>query len=387
VTSFPVSHLSNGAVEQGLQDSVRSGNTPEAWVLAYVAEYDARKLWVAKGYSSMFRYCLGVLNFSEDAACRRIQAARVGRRFPVILDAIASGRVHLTAINLLAPHLTHENVEELLAAADHHSKADIEQLIACRFPMPDLPTRIGPIAQVGAVASESSQSSSLLLTPASPSAGSKPDTVPQALPVNDSQSLSAPARMNETAAARVKPLSADSVGIQGSVRWATHEKLLRLASLCGHRLNDLDAFLSAMCDVAIPVFERRKFAASDRPRTPSKPAKNPRTIPAYVKRAVWRRDGGCCTFVAADGHRCEARDHLEFDHVDPIAQGGLPTIRNVRLRCRAHNQYDAEQKFGSEFMRRRREYAREQRDMAAAARLSREVVLRDAPAAQVLRSP
>jgi hypothetical protein len=65
---------------------------------------------------------------------------------------------------------------------------------------------------------------------------------------------------------------------------------------------------------------------------------------------VSKRDGGRCTFVSETGHRCEARADLEWDHVRPVARGGTSTVENIRLRCRAHNQYAAERVYGVEFM-------------------------------------
>ena len=92
-----------------------------------------------------------------------------------------------------------------------------------------------------------------------------------------------------------------------------------------------------------------------------------RCIPAHVKRAVWERDGGRCTFVSPTGRRCPARTLLEFDHLDPVALGGDATAEKVTLKCRAHNQYAAECAFGSEFMRHKREEARRARKARAAA--------------------
>jgi hypothetical protein len=69
---------------------------------------------------------------------------------------------------------------------------------------------------------------------------------------------------------------------------------------------------------------------------------------------VWERDGGQCTFVSANGTRCHARGFLEFDHIDPVARGGTPVIQNLRLRCRTHNQYEAERAFGADFMNHKR---------------------------------
>ena len=108
-------------------------------------------------------------------------------------------------------------------------------------------------------------------------------------------------------------------------------------------------------DALIEKLERRKFAATSRPRQARRRASDdPRHIPAAVKRAVWERDHGRCTFVSEQGERCPAHSRLEFDHADPVARGGGATVGNLRLRCRAHNQYAAERMFGAEFMKEKR---------------------------------
>jgi hypothetical protein len=76
------------------------------------------------------------------------------------------------------------------------------------------------------------------------------------------------------------------------------------------------------------------------PRAPRPP------VPLAVRRAVWERDGGRCTYVSADGRRCGSTWQLEFDHVDPAARGGPSTVENTRLRCKLcrerHKQHYAE---------------------------------------------
>jgi 5-methylcytosine-specific restriction endonuclease McrA len=105
--------------------------------------------------------------------------------------------------------------------------------------------------------------------------------------------------------------------------------------------------------------EKQKFSATDKPRPALRPTRSARHVPAHLRRAVWQRDQGRCTFVSKTGQRCAARKLLEFDHVTPVAQGGNATTANLRLRCRAHNQYAAERAFGAEFMRHKRQKARE----------------------------
>jgi hypothetical protein len=126
--------------------------------------------------------------------------------------------------------------------------------------------------------------------------------------------------------------------------------------LLSHTIPDGD--LGAIFDKAITLLRdelsRRKLGATDRPRTGAvKPGS--RHIPAQVRRAVWRRDGGQCAFVAGEGHRCAARRFLEFHHVQPYGVGGEATIGNIRLRCRAHNAYEAGLFYGGAVRTRRRE--------------------------------
>src|SRR5207244_1793290 len=74
--------------------------------------------------------------------------------------------------------------------------------------------------------------------------------------------------------------------------------------------------------------------------------RDPRYIPAEVRRRVLQRDGFSCRFTGGDGHVCGSTHRLELDHRKPIAEGGESTVENVQIVCRAHNQYRAELKFG-----------------------------------------
>src|SRR5258706_11971150 len=111
---YSLSHLSDDALRRGLSATVACELGATAELLAHIAEFDARRLYLPAAYPSMFAYCVGELHLSEDAAAKRIQAARVARRCPVVLAALADGRVHLSGVCLLAPHLTPENAAELL---------------------------------------------------------------------------------------------------------------------------------------------------------------------------------------------------------------------------------------------------------------------------------
>lgn len=121
---------------------------------------------------------------------------------------------------------------------------------------------------------------------------------------------------------------------------------------------DLAQVLDDALRIAMQHRNRRKLGAATKSRA-TRVSTNPRHIPANVRRAVYERDGGRCTFIADDGHRCEARHHLHFDHIEPLARGGTSTADNIRLHCRAHNQFQAERTFGAGFMQAKRERAAE----------------------------
>jgi hypothetical protein len=136
--TYSLSHLSDHALLRRLTRLVQHDRRITAAMLAHIAEVDARKLYLPAGYPSMHAYCVQRLRLSEDAALKRIQAARVARQFPVIFTALEEGRLHLSGVCLLAPYLKEPAAGDLLAAAMDRSKDEIGQLIARRFPRTEL---------------------------------------------------------------------------------------------------------------------------------------------------------------------------------------------------------------------------------------------------------
>jgi 5-methylcytosine-specific restriction endonuclease McrA len=339
------SHLGNQALLRRLAEELAHQHVSTATLLALIAEVDERLLYLPAGYPSMYSYCVHELHLTREAALKRIHAARAARQFEGVLDAVAEGRVHLSGVVMLAPKLTPENAGELLAAATHKTKAEIELLLAECFPQPDLPTRMEALA------------------PPLTLGGDHAD-------VQEQSKSHAPGRVESPAPwPRVAPLSAERYALQVTIGRGTHDKLRYVQALLGHAVPsaDLAEVLDRTLDAAIVQLEKRKFAATSRPR-PQRCSSSPRHIPASVKRTVWERDGGQCSFVGENGNRCPARSRLEFDHVDPVARGGEATVEGIRLRCRAHNQYEAECVFGAGFMSDKRAEARAEARRQAKAR-------------------
>jgi hypothetical protein len=171
--------------------------------------------------------------------------------------------------------------------------------------------------------------------------------------------------------ARVAPLSAEAYAVQFTRSREAHERFRYLQDLLGHQVarGDIAEVYDRAVKALIAKMEHVRFAACERPRSADHHASDdPRHVPAHVKRAVFMRDGGQCTFVSESGHRCEARGNVEFDHVTEVARGGEATVANLRLRCRGHNQHAAEQAFGAGFMKAKRAEAKAAADRRRAER-------------------
>ena len=117
----------------------------------------------------------------------------------------------------------------------------------------------------------------------------------------------------------VEPLGAARYRVQFTASQELHDKLERLQALMRttHPDGDLGALIDAAVTEKLERLEAKRLGKTKRPRkglaeTDTSPTS--RHIPAAVRRAVWERDGGQCTFRDAEGRRCPARDRLEFHH-------------------------------------------------------------------------
>ena len=338
MSNHSLSHLANPVLRQNTLTLSARDRTTTATLLAHLAEIDLRRLYRAEGYPSMFQWCVGVLRFSEDSAGRRIQAARLARLHPVLLAMLEDGRTSLSAIGLLSEHLKTPAGAELLTAAAGMTNQQIARLLAERFPKADLPSALKPLGD-GPTAG-SAEAPGLALETTSPSCQK-----PAALRMESRKSLG-----------RTAPLSPGRFALTVTISAGTHEKLRYAQALLGHAVpsGDLAQVLDRALDALVTKLEQRKFGAGARLQpNRRRGVRDDRHIPAAVRRTVWERDGGRCTFVSDQGHRCEATSRLEFDHEQPFARGGQATPSQLRLRCQAHNQYAAEQVYGAEFMRHR----------------------------------
>jgi 5-methylcytosine-specific restriction endonuclease McrA len=326
-----IRHISDEELLADIGKLVGSERKLTAELVRCLAEIEERRLHLHAGFSSMFEFCLKELGFSEGEAFRRLLAARLGRRFPVVYSLLASGAVHLSALELAREWLTEENHAELLEAISRKTTREVEALLAERFPGPDVPSRI---RRVG----------------------------------------------------RIEPLSKHRYKVEFTASAELCEKLELCRDLLSHAepSRDLAAVVERAVDLLLADLQKKRLARTKRPRRDGvAPAKQPdrknapggettpsgettsgrvasrlpsRRVSNPTRRHVFERDGLRCTYVSPGGRRCGARAFLELDHAHPRGAGGSDEPENLRVRCRAHNQLWAEQAYGREHIERQRHF-------------------------------
>jgi 5-methylcytosine-specific restriction endonuclease McrA len=330
---MPLNHLSDDALVASLHALCLDARRLDAHVIAHLVEVEERRLHLKAACSSLFEFCVRRLQLSEGAAFRRINAARLVRRFPTLIGHIESGAVHLSTLVLLRDHLAEANVEELVAATAGRTKREIEALLARRAPRPDVPSQIRKLP--APVASRA------LTVPASSLSGGSQAPAPSV--------TSRPA----LPPARIEPLSESRHKVQLTVSTGLREKLERARDLMRHRnpSGDLAVVVEQALDALVEKLEKERLAKTGRPLRTARAIKEGH-ISAAVRRQVFARDGEQCTYVDEHGRRCSSRAFLELDHIEPRALGGLDDASNLRVACRAHNRLHAEGVFGRECVER-----------------------------------
>jgi len=348
-----LTNLSTKALLEGVTALLGTERRTVARLIAHLIEVDDRRAHLEMACSSLFDFCVRKLGLSEGEAFRRINAARLVRRFPVILGMIEDGRIHLSALVLLRDHLTDDNHGVLLGDAAGKTKSELKELLAARSPRPDVVPSIRKLLTIGSFVA--------------PSDGATHDAHPSSGGSAWRTSL-------------VEPLAPARYKVQLTASSELKDKLERAVRLMSHRHPEMDlaVVVERALDLLIVALEKERFGKTARPRTPR--GAKPAHVTRAVRREVVARDGEQCSFVSREGERCPARAFLEFDHRHPRALGGTGEAANARLLCRSHNRLEAERIFGKKDVAERIHLRRRKRSLAGAGLTANVCDERDEPA-------
>jgi hypothetical protein len=276
----PLQSISDDELLHRLAQLLAQSRRSEVDLVTHIAEVDERRLYAREACPSMYAYCTQVLHLSEAEAYLRITTGRAAREHPVLLTMLGDGRLHLSGIAKLVPHLTSENRDELLRRACHRSKREIEMLLAQLFPRPDAPTVVRKLPERRPC-------------PPAPNPPSEPQLRPGGV---EPQQVPAPPRVSV-----IEPLAPARYKVQFTADAELQEKLERLRSLMRTQVpdGDLATIIEQAVTEKLERLESRRFAQTKKPRkslADSDTSRRSRYIPAAVRRAVAERDGKQCYY-------------------------------------------------------------------------------------------
>jgi hypothetical protein len=335
-------------------------------MLCHLSEVELRGVYLRHAYASMHDYCVAELHMSDSEAYFRIRVARLSRQFPVVLEMLAKGEGHLSALQVLAPVMTPENSSQLLAGSRFATKLDVQRLVCSVAPKSDVKNEIGKLPGTPQVKETQPEQQPLREpAPSSTTQGHQPPSplshaavkaphaeVPSSAlheqtPSSASPSTLAPAVASpRTRAPAMTPLRQDRYKVQFTADEQLHDKLKTAQQFMRHQIPDGDIakVVDRALDLLIAQQRKQHFGATDNPRAPraqtaklstpatdqtskahaqiaepptsaadqtsaaqkqaaKRPNPDSRHIPNEVKRQVLARDGERCSYVSPKCYR------------------------------------------------------------------------------------
>ncbi len=97
-------------------------------------EIDRHKVFYDLGFRSLMEYAISGLGLSSDVAYNHCTAAKKSQEFVEVRKAVASGMLSVSTVRHLAPVLTKENAQEMIALGNQLTQSELRHEIAKRNP-------------------------------------------------------------------------------------------------------------------------------------------------------------------------------------------------------------------------------------------------------------
>ncbi|MBN8554885.1 MAG: HNH endonuclease [Deltaproteobacteria bacterium] len=277
--------------------------TCEAKLLDVLIKIDHQKIYLDLGYPSLFQYCVDALKLSEAQSYSFMTVARKSKEVPELKTEIEAGRLSLSKARKIVPILKPENQKEWIQKAKELPKAELEKQVA--------------------------------------------DISPFAIKIKES----------------VRPVSKDISRVSMHLSDETLKDLRRAQVLLisKRRKNlDLEGTLKELLEGFLKKNDPLRAEKKEAARTlreernlvqhskldinsPARPVPGQvkvlkRAIPQAIRRKIFRRDHGQCSFKGSSGKICGESAFLEIHHLRPWSLGGNHAEDNLQVLCHAHHE-------------------------------------------------
>jgi hypothetical protein len=273
-------------------------------VLQHLREIDSRKSFALWGHSNLYAYCTEELKYSRGSAHRRIASMKLLREVPELEPKIESGELNVSTLSQAHSFFNQEERQLGKTYSVEEKKEILSQ-----------------------IEGKSSDQTERLLKSKSPEQ-KKPE--------------------------KKRVLNAKETEIRFTAGQNLMEKFERLKNLMGHK-SDAQTYaglFEELADLALKKLDPMEKPTVVPPSETKSSTGETRYIPEKLKRAIWQRDKGRCSYVDPEsGKRCESKHALQYEHIVPFGRGGKSTFGNLKLLCVSHNQLAAIQAYGPEKMK------------------------------------
>jgi 5-methylcytosine-specific restriction endonuclease McrA len=319
-------------------------------LLEFLAEVDARRLYAARGFSSLWEYVHLALGYSESQASERVSAMRLMRKVPEVREMLSANKLTLTSTAKLASFVRRENcspekTNEILGMIAEKSVREVERVLSSEQTIPaPRPDAFKPQGLASTRISFDADAEFLALYEELKNVQGRPDwemnerfkDAIKAVLTKKKRDFPSAGRNEVSKSVSTEPADGLPRGKDGEI--ASEER--SVTSSPERSTPVLRAQKVTLRQKEEPASEKAKVQNSQIPER--------RSFPAFVLRAVRMRSGHRCEYVdQKTGRRCTSRFALEFDHIVPFAKGGASILENCRHLCAAHNRFAAVREFGS----------------------------------------
>lgn len=347
--------MTNQEIENNLRRLIQNEREITNEILSLIGLADQRRLFIEKGYSTLFDWLVRGFGYSESAAQRRIQAARLIRSVPEITEKLSNGDISLSSISkaqsIMRLHekqsgetLSNEEKSSVVKKIEHKSSRETEKVLLELFPetaskvkkdkttsIDEKTTRIA--LNISNETMKELERVKELLSHTLPH-GSLGEVI-QYLSgdfLKRRDPLRKPiAETNNRSEIKTKKLNAKGTGALDTAATKRCVDVAPTSSDVGCRANPLIITAATKKCVGRPA------------------------LPAAVKRKVFQAANGKCNYIdRSTGKMCGSGFQLEVDHIYPRALGGEDTFENLRCLCRVHNRFVATQVLGADILTVRR---------------------------------
>ncbi|MES2768689.1 MAG: HNH endonuclease signature motif containing protein [Bdellovibrionota bacterium] len=283
-------------------------------ILHHLKEIENRKLHLEIGYSSLFEYTVKELSYGEDAAYRRINAMRLLKSVPEVENKILKGSLSLAGAAKIQRFLNAQNKVQSPVPTQNKSQHNSS---------PKIKTKEEKLTFV-----ESMENKSLFEIEKA-MVKLNPESIPQE---------------------KIRQINEEKIELKLVIDEDLKNQLDRLKNFLSHKNPNMsyNELLKYLTQLGLQKLDpenkiKNQKAESKNQRTDScqtrvVASKKSRSIPAIVKREVYVRDKGCCTFTDPKSKRkCTSQHLLQYDHKYPLSLGGETSVQNLRLLCFQHH--------------------------------------------------